>query len=125
MPYSISWEARGVVWTYWGRVTGNELLVSNQEIYGDERFDLMEYQLVDLRKVDGFDVEPEEMIVVAATDRAAARSNPHVRVAVVAQDRTIKELSALYAKENATSPWVQRVFEDLGDARAWIAEGGG
>ena len=47
MPYRIEWKDRGVRWIYTGVVTGQEALDSNYEIYSDERFDELKYELVD------------------------------------------------------------------------------
>jgi len=119
MPYSIEWERAGVTWVYWGVVTGDELLRSNQEIYGSARFDDMTFQVVDLTRVERFDVTPDDMTVVAASDRAAALTNPNVRVAVAASDETVRRLSGLYAEVSKGSPWEQMVFDTVGEAQAW------
>jgi hypothetical protein len=123
MPYTTAWERRGVVWRYWGTVSGEEILRSNQEIYGDARFDEMDYQIVDFTSVERFEVTEEDMVVMAANDRAAALTNPSVLVAVAARDALIKDLSALYEAETAESPWQHSVFESVEDARAWATRG--
>ncbi len=122
MPYSTRWEARGVVWKFEGRVTGMELLAANHAIYGDPRFDQMAYQIVDLTEVERFDVTEEDMIVIAANDRAAALSRADVKVAIATRNEIVRQLSALYDAASATSPWEQQVFETVADARAWVNE---
>ena len=122
MPYSTRWEARGVVWKFSGRVTGAELLNANHEIYGDSRFDQMAYQIVDLTEVERFDVTEEDMVVVAANDRAAALSRADVKVAIATRDEIVRQLSSLYEAASATSPWEQKVFETVAAARAWVSE---
>lgn len=120
MAYTTDWEAHGVHWHYWDVVTGDELIRSNLDIYGDERFDSMKYQLVDLSQVSSFKVTRDEMLKIAAYDRAASLSNPRVKVAVVARINAIKSLTELYDAENLRSPWETRVFETLQQARDWI-----
>jgi hypothetical protein len=120
LPHSTQWDDNGVVWKYWGIVTGDELLESNQEIYGDARFDAMKYQVVDLTAVERFDVNEDDMMVVAANDKAAARSNPNVRVAIVASDSTILQLSRIYGAATAAT-WKQRFFETTAAARSWAS----
>ncbi len=121
LAHSTTWEKHGVSWKYEGVVTGEELLRSNLEIYGDLRFDAMHYQIVDLTGVSRFDVSSDDMIAIAATDRAAAITNPHVRVAVVAHDDLMKRLSVVYEQENERSPWAHAVFDTEAQARAWAA----
>jgi hypothetical protein len=118
----MEWEAHGVHWRYWDSVSGEELIRSNLEIYGDERFDTMKYQLVDLTGVSEFNVTRDEMLKIAAYDRAAALSNPRVRVAVVASNKAIKTLTQLYNAENTSSPWETRLFDSLQEARTWVDE---
>jgi hypothetical protein len=120
MPYSTSWEASGVLWTFYGEVTGDEILRANREIYGDPRFHRLTYQLVDLTGVERFDVTEDDMAMIAVHDRAAARSKPHIRVAVAAADESIKDLSAFYDAVMVGSPWHQRIFDSMSEAREWL-----
>ncbi len=121
MPYSTTWTPRGVSWRYWGRVTGDELLRSNREVYGDPRFSGIRYQLVDLSEVESFDVSPHDMAVLAEADHAAARINPSIRVAVAAPNEMIRILSLYYEAESSDSPWEQQIFDSLADAQAWAS----
>ena len=120
MPYSTTWEESGVVWTFHGQVTGDEMLRANQEIYRDPRFDRLAYQIVDLTAVERFDVTEDDMAMIAVLDRAAARSKPSVRVAVAASDEIIKDLSAFYDAVMVGSPWHQRIFDSISEAREWL-----
>jgi hypothetical protein len=119
MPYSTAWDSCGVTWTYWGEVTGEELLQSNREIYDDARFPTMRYQIVDLTRVERFAVRPNDMIALAESDHVAARTNPSIRVAVAAADESIRILSLYYEGESSDSPWEQQVFDTLAEAQKW------
>ena len=121
MPHTTKWERRGVTWIFWGVVSGEELLEANQEIYGDARFDGMRFQIVDMTAVERFDVSLDDMTVLAATDKAASKSNPDVRVAVAARDELIRQLSLYYEREADGSPWRQQIFESVEAARNWVA----
>jgi hypothetical protein len=120
MPYVTTWEESGVVWTFRGRVTGDEILRANQEIHRDPRFERLTYQIVDFTAVDRFDVTEDDMATIAALDRAAARDRPSVRVAVAAADEVIKDLSAFYDAVMVGSPWHQRIFDSMTEAREWL-----
>ena len=119
MPYSTTWTLHGVTWTFWGIVTGEELMRSNRVVYSDERFKELRYQIVDLTRVARFDVTPADMARLAETDHVAALSNPSVRVAVAARDEIIRMLSLHYEAVGSDSPWEQQVFDTLGEAQAW------
>jgi hypothetical protein len=122
MPYATTWEESGVLWTFRGQVTGDEILRANQEIYRDPRFHRLTYQIVDLTAVERFDVTEDDMAMIAVQDRAAARSKPSVCVAVAAADEIIKDLSAFYDAVMVGSPWHQRIFDSIGEAREWLTQ---
>ena len=122
MPYATTWEESGVLWTFRGKVTGDEILRANQEIYSDPRFHHLTYQIVDLTAVERFDVTEDDMAMIAVQDRLAARTKPGVRVAVAAADEVIKDLSAFYDAVMVGSPWRQRIFDSMSEAREWLTQ---
>lgn len=123
MPYKITWQEHGVVWHYSGVLTGNELLQSNLDIFGDERFDDIRYQIVNLAGADKIEVTEGHMRKIAYLDMAAARTNPRVKVAVVSDNDAATQLSVHYDKFcDAKSPWESRVFSSIEEAEAWVKE---
>jgi len=66
-------------------------------------------------------VEAEARAVAVVVTKAAL-SNPSVRVAVVATDELIRRLSTDYETQCAESPWEHKIFDTLGEARAWATE---
>lgn len=122
MPYVTTWEESGVLWTFRGLVTGDEILRANQEIYRDPRFQRLTYQIVDLTAVERFDVTEDDMAMIAVNDRIASRSKPGVRVAIAADDELIKDLSAFYDAVMVGSPWRQRIFDSMSEAREWLTQ---
>ena len=125
MPYTTTWtEDGGIIWNYSGLLTGAEVIRSNMEIYGDERFDSLRYQIVDLREVTANEISKADMRKIGHLDMAAARSNPRVRVAVVTEDPVGAEISQFYAEITRGSPWKMAIFRKMDDALAW-AKGDG
>jgi head-tail adaptor len=121
VPHTTVWSDRGVTWTFWGTVSGKELIEANQEVYEDERFRLIRFQVVDLTQVERFDVTPADMRIVARNDHAAARLNPSVRVAVAATDEMVRVLSLYYEGQISDSTWDQQVFDTPTAAKQWAA----
>jgi hypothetical protein len=121
MPYQTTWRKQGVIWTYSGLLTGDELLNSNFEIFGDERFDDIRYQIVDLREVQEIEVTEKHMRKVAHLDMAASRSNPRVKVAVLTNKPGGKLLSEIYDKYSKDkSPWETMLFTNIEDVWDWL-----
>lgn len=122
MPYQITWRTSGVFWRYDGVLTGNELLQSNFDIFGDERFDDIRYQIVDLTRVEQVAVTEKHMRKIAHLDMAASRTNPRVKVAVVAQNDAAAKLGDLYDEFcGGKSPWLTKQFRNIEDAEAWVS----
>lgn len=103
----------------------DDIIASNRQVYSDPRFDDIRYQLVDFRDVHEFEIpEPDDVLdqlrIVAGLDRAAAKSNPHICIAVLTQDEAFEALAAFYESEMMDSPWAIRVFSDTNTAHHWI-----
>lgn len=121
MPYTISWKAKGIVWTYYGVLTGSDLLESNFRIFGDERFDNINYQIADLTRVETFELTEAHMRKIAHLDMAASRSNPNIKVAVVTTAEVGLELVRVYEKHiTEKSAWETSTFASLEEAEAWL-----
>lgn len=120
MPYEAIWEDKGIYWKYQGILTGDDLLQSNMNIYGDSRFDNLRYQLVDMLDVESFDVETEAMEAVTAMDEAASQTNPSLIIAVVSAHIQAKQLVELYETTTGGAPWETEMFESVEEARVWI-----
>ena len=119
MSYSITWEEAGVIWRYEGTLSGEELIQSNLDIYGDSRFDQLRHQIVDLRGVTEFEISPQHMRKIAFLDKAAAQSNPHIRIAVITEDPIGQRITEEYASHIGDAHWPVRTFEQYDKAIDW------
>ncbi|MCP4710660.1 MAG: hypothetical protein GY869_18705 [Planctomycetes bacterium] len=120
MPYTTEWKENGIWWTYSGVVSAKEVLECNLEIYGDDRFDNLAYQMVDLSQAERLELTEAQVKKIAYLDKAAARSNPNIQVALVSKMDLIKELLEMYARYSEESPWEIDIFETLAEARKWL-----
>ena len=118
MPYTTQWTPHGVIWKYTGVLTGEELLQSNISIYGDERFDSLLYQIVDLSEVESLTVTPTIMRKIAHLDMAAAHTNPRIRVASIGGDA----LTNIYCENANETHWPTQDCDNMEDALAWVNE---
>jgi len=118
MPYTTTWTQDGIIWTYTSHLTGEELLQSNMDIYGDERFESLRYQIVDLSAVEEISVTATIMRKLAHLDMAAAHTNPHIRVAVICGE----QLNSIYTEHANKAHWTTLDFDDMEAALAWVQE---
>jgi hypothetical protein len=120
MPYEVQWESRGVYWRFFGKVSGREVMQSNLEVYGDSRFEELKYQIADFLAIESLEMNPSEVKKIAYMDKAAANSNPQIRVALVANPDTLITHIDLHTDYAVYSPWETEVFETLEEARTWL-----
>ena len=121
MPYEISWEPSGVLFRFWGVVSDEELIASNQEVYASPLFPAMKHQIVDFSPIEKFDVSNADVRTVAESDRSAADTNPDVKVAIIASSPLMRGMVNVYAATHYVKggSWTTKLFEREEDARAW------
>ena len=101
-------------------VDGEELFNTGEALYSDERFYNIRYQIFDLTRVTEFNVSVDWMTKIAAWDKAAALSNPYMKLAIVATDETAQMLIKLYEAESSASTWKIQMFNSIDDAQKWV-----
>ncbi len=122
MPYEINWEPSGVVFRFSGVVLDEDVMAANEEVYSSPQLPAMKYQIVDFSMIEKLDVSYELVRRVAELDRAAAETNPHVRVAIITSAPFVRGMSNVYAKSHEAKggTWTTQIFEREEDARGWV-----
>ena len=116
--HRLDWEKDGVYWKYYGNVSGKEIVNASTAIYGDSRFDTLRYKLVDFLAVDEINMDEEEVALIAYQHRAAERSNPNIKNAIVINSDN--KLVNMFASFFSDSLWEMQVFNNLDDANNWL-----
>jgi len=125
LSYQIIWEQHGVVEQFSGSITSAQILSCNESVCADSRFDAIRYQIHDLLDVSMAEItdiaETLQLVErIAATDKAAAKSNPKVRIAIVTRHETLGTLASFYSSELSNSSWTCEIFESVAAARKWL-----
>ena len=120
MPYETRWDSPGVIWTFQGKVTGQEILQANLDIYSDARFDALKYQLCDFLQTAHLELDPATVKRIAYLDVAAAKSNADIKVAIVTDRGILRDFAKMYAAYSDESNWETRIFNRLEEARSWL-----
>lgn len=120
MAYTLTWEARGILRTFHGRVSASEFARAQGEMYGDPRFEGARYALIDLSGATELVSTPADVEEIVASNRGAFITNPHLRVAVVTTDAPMHVLLQRMADVSA---YPLRVFATLAEARQWAMAG--
>lgn len=118
MSYQNIWEKKGLHRTFTGKITGAEVLSSNLQAHGDERFDQLKYVLNDFTQIESFEVSEIDISIIAATDNAATLSNPGLKIAIVTTDEKLLSWANLYLGK---SPYPCKIFNNTVNALSWVS----
>jgi hypothetical protein len=119
MPYTLSWEPRGVYRKYFGDVSIAERAHSLERICADPRFDDLCYTITCYLDVQRYEATPDDTRGVAALHIGPLATNPRIILAAVATRPDILS----YIEAFKATGFVRRpygVFDTLPEARAWI-----
>ena len=121
MPFENVWEENGVYRKYHDHVSGKEILQAMEDVHGHKLFDSIRYVVNDFLNVTECELTASDVVTLAALDRAAALSNPHIKIAIVATEPTIQMFANLYGDLMESSPYTSKVFTDLDEAKIWAS----
>jgi len=118
MANKLNWEKDGVYWKYSGDVSGEEIIKACTSIYGDPRFDSLDYKVVDFTKASSINMTDEQVAKVAFQDLAAELSNPSIKSAIIMTAAV--ELAEKFASFFTDSNWEVKIFSDVDTANEWL-----
>ncbi len=122
MPYELGWELRGVLATYSGDLSANDVLDCHRCIASDPRFDDLRFAIVDTSLVQSLALTRADIEQIDAFLQGPAWTNPNVKVVFVAKHPDI--LAALSTYDGMPDrAYKQVVCESVETARALIASG--
>ncbi|MEJ2534225.1 MAG: hypothetical protein P8008_01805, partial [Gammaproteobacteria bacterium] len=93
-----------------------------RDVEGNPRFNLLCYVINDLLEVVEHDLSPRNIEVLAAVDRAAALSNPNLKIAVVSTMPEVQDMYSPYTEIKADIPFFCEQFTRIDEARKWVEE---
>ncbi len=119
MSYKLSWKVRGVIKHFSGHLTDKQLMQSVIDVEGDSRFDSLRYVINDFREVISVSVDNTVVEEIAAIDMSAAKTNPNIRIAIVATSPEIITASEQYAY-SPFNAYPTRIFSSMEEANSWL-----
>ena len=122
MPIQIKYIQGGVGVEFIGSgvLTGADIIEANKEIYSSENLLRQRYQIVDRTKCTEFRVSNEEIQIIAEQDKAAARTNPNIIIALISTTDLQYGISRMYEGHVGDSGFLTEVFRDRKSAEEWI-----
>ncbi len=120
MPYKLTWQhPNGLIKRHFGNVNGREVLAANEQAEADARFDDLRYVINDFSDCTGLTVSPDDIVEIAAIDKAASKINPHILIAVVATLPDVLAATNAYANDPLNA-FTTRAFSSMNDACSWV-----
>ncbi|WDE13556.1 hypothetical protein [Thalassomonas haliotis] len=124
MPYSCTWEDRGVYIKFTGIVTLQEVSDSDDAMYDDPRFAGIDYFIWDAGDVTSLALSDTQVDITAVRDLRASLKKDRLKCAFIAKEqRLVKQLEQYLAKVQALKIcWQMALFNDISRARQWLLE---
>jgi len=122
MPIQIKYIEGGLGVEFIGSdvVTGTDIIEANKEIYSNENFSRQRYQIVDRTNCAEFQVSNEEIRIIAEQDKAAAKTNPNIIIALISKTDLQYGISRVYHALVGDSGFLTEIFRDRKNAEEWI-----
>lgn len=122
-PCRIEWMDRCVHWIFQGPLTASSVIETFGELYGHARFDETRVQIRNYSAITSYEISVADVQKIAAFDRAASKSNPNMKIALVVstENENHEALAYLYDAELYDTPWQVAVFSSLEAALEWAA----
>ena len=124
MAYQIIWKEKGVHILFSGDFSDQDSIDCNHEIADDPRVSTMEYELADFLQVEEFSATPIGIREGALIDSKLYLINPNVKVAVVANQSVLTNLTNLYRLYldimGGGKKWETKIFKSRPEANEWL-----
>ena len=122
MPIQIKYIEGGLGVEFIGSdvVTGTDIIEANKEIYSNENFSRQRYQIVDRTNCAEFQVSNEEIRIIAEQDKAAAKTNPNIIIALISKTDLQYGISRVYSALVGDSGFLTEIFRDRKTAEEWV-----
>jgi hypothetical protein len=121
MPYKVTWIDRGAIQKYSGSLAFTDIENADNILFGDSRFDDINYIIIDCMDVDETQLRGEDASVLAYTDNVATTYKRRLKIAFVCQLQSLASQIGDYIKylQNLGTTWDVGIFSDLKSAEDW------
>ncbi|MDM8524038.1 hypothetical protein QUF80_11780 [Desulfococcaceae bacterium HSG8] len=121
MSYQIKWEEKGVIVRFSGIYSFKEDSDANIEMYSDSRFENLNYIIWDMSGISELNMTEEEAGLTSMQDRLASSRLPHVKMALLAQDKPTRKICEHYIAKcrNDKLGWEFLISDSMESIRSW------
>jgi len=120
MTFNIKWNRNGVYLQFRGVVSSQDLIDANNYVISNAKFEQIKYQIFDFLQIDDFNITSYDMTIIGTMDKSQSEFKSEMKVAVLTQDRYVRDLTNEYNQLMAGSHWITQIFPDLESAKNWV-----
>ncbi len=110
----------GLVFSAVGKVTGQDIIDAQEDVYNSAIFMHLKYWIVDRSQCTEYTVTAEDVARIAEMDNQAAKINPHLLVALVSETDLQFGISRMYEAHIDANGFKAMSFRDRATAEKWI-----
>ena len=122
MPWSTDYLAAGAYVSFFGRMTGEELIGAKSEVYANSYEAGLRFLVLDYTAVEAPDVDRDEVDRTATQDRAVAGARlPALAVAAVAPEAITYGVARMWEAQIQATGWQTTVVRSRAEALGWLA----
>jgi hypothetical protein len=120
MTHQIEHEPNGLVISFSGLVTGDEIFALNEYLVVQETFPQWHYQIWDFSHVERIEISSEQLRSFAIQDSIAAQKNPDLKVGIIPRRKLPSGLDRIFhIFEEAWEGFESKTFPTVEAARKW------
>ena len=125
MNYKTKWIGSNAIVSFKGVISFDYINDANGEIYGDARFDTMDFLIFDFQEVEKFNITKEEISIISKLDKGSSRWNKNLKLAFIVSDnnKNFKDLTLYYINLMNDNDWKILIFNNLEEALDWCLNG--
>jgi len=123
MAYTNTWEPEGLYRKFTGKISGEEIFVSNLELQNDANFQKINYIVNDFTEISGHTIAPSHTEIYAKTDDIISLTKGDLKIALVVDQTQISTiaLAGKYCEQMKNKPFKCDIFPTLDEAREWVS----
>lgn len=119
MSHETEFPEAGVVWTFHGTISYEEIVAANSEVWNREDWDELQYQIVDFTDVESVTIDDEDTRAVGHMDKIAVQRRRSLKVALIAVKPEVAEVCRAYVDLVDGESISAAVFSNRVKAHTW------
>ena len=122
MCYKTIWKEEGVIFDFYNVITAEEVLQAFTSIFGDIRFEIIKYKIVNFINVKINLMSLQEAKILGVLDQKASIWNPKLFVSIITHDEYNTFLMKEYLKQLESTEWSYEIFNHRKDVSNYLEE---